>query len=204
MINIMTGNLNPNMGQMKIFGYDGADVKRLRELIAVVPQFDTFFDDMTVEEHLTLVARLHHTSRNLIEGFCKKSGVNGYSEFKLKYKEYLEGKRDALKDDGTTELKSFMNTVRSEEFQNSINRRCFPIHTLTNKAAAVVRIANKTDIIRTAFFKFGLGWICVTRSTIFRTAATTLIYLTNAISARSRNHIGTTDTLAARIACLNH
>ena len=87
LINIMTGNLNLNMGQMKIFGYDGADVKRLRELIAVVPQFDTFFDDMTVEEHLALVARLHHTSRNLIEGFCKeKAEVVGLSHDAFKRK----------------------------------------------------------------------------------------------------------------------
>ena len=46
--------------------------------------------------------------------------MDGYSEFKLKYKEHLEGKRDALKDDGTAELQSFVNQVRSEDFQESI------------------------------------------------------------------------------------
>ena len=87
LINIMTGNLNPNMGQMKIFGYSGSNVRRLRELIAVVPQFDTFFDDMTVEEHLTLVARLHHTDRHLIEGFCKeKAEIVGLSHDAFKRK----------------------------------------------------------------------------------------------------------------------
>lgn len=87
LINVMTGNLNPNMGQMKIFGYDGSNVRRLRELIAVVPQFDTFFDDMTVEEHLALVARLHHTSRHLIEGLCKeKAEIVGLSHDAFKRK----------------------------------------------------------------------------------------------------------------------
>lgn len=87
LINIMTGNLNPDMGQMKIFGYSGSNVRRLRELIAVVPQFDTFFDDMTVEEHLTLVARLHHTDRHLIEGFCKeKAETVGLSHDAIKRK----------------------------------------------------------------------------------------------------------------------
>ena len=33
---------------------------------------------------------------------------------------HLEGKRDALKDDGTAELQSFVNQVRSEDFQESI------------------------------------------------------------------------------------
>lgn len=87
LINVMTGNLNPNMGQMKIFGYDGSNVRRLRELIAVVPQFDTFFDDMTVEEHLALVARLHHTNRQLIEGLCKeKAEIVGLSHDAFKRK----------------------------------------------------------------------------------------------------------------------
>ena len=74
---------------------------------------------------------------------------------------------------------------------------------MANKATAIVRIANKTDIIRTAFLKLRLGWICVTRSTIFRATAAALVYLTNSISARSRNHIGTADILAACIACLD-
>lgn len=87
LINIMTCNLNPNMGQMKIFGFKETDVKHIRELIAVVPQFDTFFEDMTVEEHLALVARLHHTKRSLIEGFCKeKAEVVGLSHDAFKRK----------------------------------------------------------------------------------------------------------------------
>lgn len=87
LINIMTCKLNPNMGQMKIFGYDETDVKHIRELIAVVPQFDTFFDDMTVEEHLALVARLHHTRKDLIDGFCKeKAEVVGLSHDAYKRK----------------------------------------------------------------------------------------------------------------------
>ena len=72
---------------------------------------------MTIKE----LGKMAHVSTATVLRFCKKSGVNGYSEFKIKYKEYLEGKRDALNDDGTAELKGFVKTVNSEDFQNSIN-----------------------------------------------------------------------------------
>ena len=66
------------------------------------------------------LAAMAHVSTATILRFCRKCGADGYSEFKLKYREHLEGKRDALKDDGTAELQSFVNQVRSEDFQESI------------------------------------------------------------------------------------
>ena len=45
------------------------------------------------------LAAMAHVSTATILRFCRKCGVDGYSEFKLKYKEHLEGKRDALKDE---------------------------------------------------------------------------------------------------------
>ena len=65
------------------------------------------------------LAAMAHVSTATILRFCRKCGADGYSEFKLKYREHLEGKRDALKDDGTAELQSFVNQVRSEDFQES-------------------------------------------------------------------------------------
>lgn len=66
------------------------------------------------------LAAMAHVSTATILRFCRKCGVDGYSEFKLKYREHLEGKRDALKDDSTTELQSFINQARSEDFRESI------------------------------------------------------------------------------------
>lgn len=66
------------------------------------------------------LAAMAHVSMATILRFCRKCGVDGYSEFKLKYREHLEGKRDALKDDSTTELQSFINQARSEDFRESI------------------------------------------------------------------------------------
>lgn len=66
------------------------------------------------------LAAMAHVSTATILRFCRKCGADGYSEFKIKYREHLEGKRDALKDDGTAELQSFVNQARSEDFQESI------------------------------------------------------------------------------------
>ena len=73
---------------------------------------------MTIKE----LADMAHVSTSTVLRFCKKCGADGYSEFKFKYKEHLEGKRDALKDEGTTELQNFLKRIQTEEFQSGISR----------------------------------------------------------------------------------
>lgn len=73
---------------------------------------------MTIKE----LADMAHVSTATVLRFCKKCGVNGYSEFKLRYREHLEGKRDALRADGEDELQSFLKRIHSEEFQESISK----------------------------------------------------------------------------------
>lgn len=65
LINILSGNMSSNAGDFKIFGYASDKKREIRQLIGVVPQFDTFFDDMTVREHLILVAKLHGIPNDL-------------------------------------------------------------------------------------------------------------------------------------------
>lgn len=59
LINILSGNMSSNAGDFKIFGYTSQNRRIIRQLIGVVPQFDMFFDDMTVREHLILITKLH-------------------------------------------------------------------------------------------------------------------------------------------------
>ena len=63
LINILAGKLAANAGDFKVFGHAGSERSVVRQLIGVVPQFDIFFDNLTVREHLTLVARLHGVRR---------------------------------------------------------------------------------------------------------------------------------------------
>ena len=71
LISIMTGKLNPNQGNLKIFGYTFLNEFTVKQLIGVVPQFDVFFDDMTVKEHLDLIAHLHNVPRSERERLVK-------------------------------------------------------------------------------------------------------------------------------------
>lgn len=63
LINILAGKLAANAGDFKVFGHAGSERSVVRQLIGVVPQFDIFFDNLTVREHLMLVARLHGVRR---------------------------------------------------------------------------------------------------------------------------------------------
>ena len=58
LINILTSKLNANRGEVKVFGYPSSEGV-VKKLISVVPQFDVFFDELRVSDHLQLVARLH-------------------------------------------------------------------------------------------------------------------------------------------------
>ena len=66
-----------------------------------------------------------------------------------------------------------------------------------------MRITNKADIMRSALLKFRIGRISVARPAVFRTTAAAFVLLASSISAGSRNHIGTSDTLAIIIICTN-
>lgn len=72
LINILSGKLAANAGEFKIFGHSSDNRRVLRQLIGVVPQFDVFFGDLTVEEHLVLVAMLHGVSRGKRKLYCRE------------------------------------------------------------------------------------------------------------------------------------
>ena len=63
LINVITSKLAPNQGDLKIFGYTYRNPYTIKQLIGVVPQFDIFFDELSVGEHLELIARLHNISK---------------------------------------------------------------------------------------------------------------------------------------------
>lgn len=72
LINILTGNLNPNEGNLKIFGHTYKDKMKVKQMIGVVPQFDVFFNELSVKDHLILVARLHNVPRKELPYMTKE------------------------------------------------------------------------------------------------------------------------------------
>lgn len=71
---------------------------------------------MTIKE----LADEAHVSTGSVLRFCKKLGCDGYSHFKLSYREYLQQEQFFLEDTGETALKNFLFYIDSKEFQDSI------------------------------------------------------------------------------------
>ncbi|XP_064455078.1 ATP-binding cassette sub-family A member 17-like [Ornithodoros turicata] len=64
MINILTGILSPTEGTAIICGYDILkNTTKARKNITLCPQFDVFFPDLTVEEHLTFFGTMRGLTR---------------------------------------------------------------------------------------------------------------------------------------------
>lgn len=74
---------------------------------------------MTIRE----LAEAVHVSTSTVLRFCKKTGCDGYSEFKIKFKQYLEEDRrkNQIKDSSIDELMYFFHTVTSTEYEEKIN-----------------------------------------------------------------------------------
>lgn len=62
-----------------------------------------------------------HVSTATILRFCKKLGCEGYSEFKLRYKEYLHQTSLLMTDSEETTVKGFLTRIDSKEFQESLD-----------------------------------------------------------------------------------
>ncbi len=75
---------------------------------------------MTIRE----LAEAVPVSTSTIIRFCKKTGCEGYSEFKVQFKLFLkeekENKRKLTMDNGKDEIMYFLHTVTSTEYEESI------------------------------------------------------------------------------------
>lgn len=76
---------------------------------------------MTIRE----LAEAVHVSTSTIVRFCKKTGCDGYAEFKVQFKMHLkeEGKKqtELIKDNGIDEIMRFFHAVTSTEYEEAIN-----------------------------------------------------------------------------------
>ena len=62
-----------------------------------------------------------HVSTSTILRFCKKLGCDGYCEFKLRYKEYLNQVQPNTTDSEDTTVKGFLSRINNKEFKNNID-----------------------------------------------------------------------------------
>lgn len=75
---------------------------------------------MTIRE----LSEAVHVSTSTIIRFCKKTGCEGYSEFRVQFKLFLkeekENRRKIPQDNGVDEIMYFLHTVTSTEYEESI------------------------------------------------------------------------------------
>lgn len=74
---------------------------------------------MTIRE----LAQAAHVSTSTIVRFCKKTGCEGYSEFKVQFKIFLKEEKEnkkKAKDSGVDEIINFLHTVTSTKYEESI------------------------------------------------------------------------------------
>jgi len=68
LVNILSGYLSPSAGRGKIFGLDlNSQLEEIRDIVALCPQFDIFWEDLTVLEHFDLIYRLKNLPISSLE-----------------------------------------------------------------------------------------------------------------------------------------
>lgn len=74
---------------------------------------------MTIRE----LAEAVHVSTSTVIRFCRKTGCEGYSEFKVRFKQFLseDKKKKEIRDNGIDEIMYFFHTMTSNRYEEKIN-----------------------------------------------------------------------------------
>ncbi len=73
---------------------------------------------MTIRE----LADAVHVSTSAIMRFCKKLNCEGYAEFKVQFKMYLEEKKEKQPLNDISEIMNYFDTINHSEFEKNINQ----------------------------------------------------------------------------------
>ncbi len=104
----------------KIFSYE--QLRELNELEVMIYNYVVSHSEEVVGITIRdLAARLHVSSTTILR-FCSKVGCEGYSEFKYRFKEYLEKAKhdDAMND--YTMLQDFFKKIENNDFHEEIRK----------------------------------------------------------------------------------
>lgn len=97
------------------------EIKSLNVLELEVYNYIMRHKEQVVEMKIRELAEAAHVSTTTILRFCKKVGCNGYSEFKLKYKMYLNQTPKQAKVGDIGVLLDFLNRTESDEFNQKLD-----------------------------------------------------------------------------------
>lgn len=95
-------------------------IKNLNELENFVYSKIIFLGKEILNLKITDLAKIAHVSTTTILRFCKKAGCNGFSEFKIKYRLYLNEKKDFQYGFEFSYLLDYFNKIDKKVFDNKI------------------------------------------------------------------------------------
>lgn len=78
LINVITGHLRQSKGTVKLFGLDlNKDSEEVKEILSLCPQFDIYWENLTVYEHLELFSSIRGMSdiNRKVESLIKEVGL---------------------------------------------------------------------------------------------------------------------------------
>lgn len=102
-----------------MFTYE--EIKTFNELEMSIYNYVIHNKDKVVYMKIRELADEAHVSTTTVLRFCKKSGCEGYSEFKLKLKQYLQDGRNRMADLDISAMMDFFKRAETEAYQASLD-----------------------------------------------------------------------------------
>ena len=101
--------------------FDVEQVKQLNDLERIVYEYIVKHPDKVKYMRIRELSSETHVSTSTILRFCKKMGCNGYSEFKLQFREHINRKNQFPMRDDISEVVDFLKKSSSNEFESKLN-----------------------------------------------------------------------------------
>lgn len=84
-IKILTGELEPTDGEVKVFGFNPvSDRKNLHKIIGVVPEVQNLYERMTAKENLTFFAKLYDINHKRVDELLEQFDLQEWANEKVK------------------------------------------------------------------------------------------------------------------------
>ena len=104
------------------------EIQSLNELEFLLYNYVVKNSEKVIYMRIRDLAKEVHVSTTTILRFCKKMDCNGFSEFKVKLKMFLEEQEKQILNDDKTVFLEFLNRASSKDFDELMNKACNIIH----------------------------------------------------------------------------
>lgn len=90
MINILTTRMLKSEGKVNLFGMDLMEnQKKVREIVSLCPQFDIYWPDLTVYEHIEFFSKIRGIPEYRLQQYTQRKisevGLSHRADFRIKY-----------------------------------------------------------------------------------------------------------------------